>query len=149
MTSVTALAEELERRVYLQRTIQEFTKPEYMLLIQYAIRMLFIDTLRALEYKNYEYTLGEVENEEDEPEEFFSCEFEIDEEEYILLVAEIQFLKIIQKDVNTITSYTTNAISVTGADKPYAHLADSIAQLELRRNELLLRMLRFTHSVSS
>lgn len=141
MTSVTALSTELESRVHLQRTEEEFTAEEYVALIEHAIRRLFVDTGRALLFDNYEFT-------DDGTTITFSYDMKVDEEEYVLLCAEMAFLKIIQKDVNVITSYTTNAISVKDADKPYAHLADSIDKLENDRRELLYRMIRYMVGVS-
>ena len=141
MTSVTALANELANRVHLQRTEEEFTDDEYVTLIVNALKRLFVDTGRALSFDNYEFS-------DDGTTITFSYDLKVDEEEYVLLVAEMAFLKIIQKDVNVITSYTTNALSVTGADKPYAHLADSIEKLENDRRELLYRMIRYMVGVS-
>lgn len=177
MTSVTALTDEIKRRVWLQRTTGEFTDEEYLALIVYGIKRLFIDTGRALLYKNYQYVSttdaddtavvpadpgepddGEaveppVDADDDETpaktdEILFTYDLDLDEEEYVLLIAEMQFLQIIQKDVNTITSYTTNALSVTGADKPYAHLADSLEKLEAYRRELNYTMIRYMTGVS-
>lgn len=145
MTSVTALANELESRVYLQRTEAEFTADEYIQLIVHAIRRLYVDTGRALKFEEYQFTTETV---DDTTTVYFSEDLKVDEEEYVLLIAEIAFLKIIQKDVNVITSYTTNALSVTGADKPYAHLADSIEKLDNERRELLYRMIRYMIGVS-
>lgn len=177
MTSVNALAEELESRVYMQRTEKEFTFEEYMDLIVRAIRRLYVDTGRALIFSKEMFIdsseEGDLAPSSDEPSTqptddqdpaadgeptsdtdpaaaalFFSADLKIDEEEYVLLCAEKAFLEIIQKDVNVITSYTTNALSVTGADKPYAHLADSIDKLENYRRELLYRMIRYMKGVS-
>ncbi len=141
MTSVTDLAAELANRVYLQRSEKEFTSEEYIQLIENAIARLYVDTGRALQFDklSFEDTGDAI---------YFSEDLKIDEKEYVLLIAEKSFLQIIQKDVNIITSYTTNALSVTGADKPYAHLADSIDKLEWQRRELLYRMIRYMVGVS-
>lgn len=141
MTSVTDLAAELANRVYLQRSEKEFTSEEYIQLIENAISRLYVDTGRALQFDklHFEDTGDAI---------YFSEDLKIDEKEYVLLIAEKAFLQIIQKDVNIITSYTTNALSVTGADKPYAHLADSIDKLEWQRRELLYRMIRYMVGVS-
>lgn len=141
MTSVTDLAAELANRVYLQRSEKEFTSEEYVQLIVNAISSLYVDTGRALQFDKLSFEkIGDAI--------YFSEDLKIDEREYVLLIAEQAFLQIIQKDVNIITSYTTNALSVTGADKPYAHLADSIEKLEWKRRELLYRMIRYMTGVS-
>ena len=141
MTSVTDLAAELANRVYLQRSEKEFTSEEYIQLIENAISRLYVDTGRALQFDKFHF-------EDTGDAIYFSEDLKIDEKEYVLLIAEKAFLQIIQKDVNIITSYTTNALSVTGADKPYAHLADSIDKLEWQRRELLYRMIRYMVGVS-
>lgn len=177
MTSVDALADELESRVYMQRLEEPFTRDEYKALIVNAIKRLYVDTGRALIYNNDMFTTNPdpdndteasdddeptdepapadddtpAEDEETEPASpalYFTADLLIDEEEYVLLIAEQAFLKIIQKDVNTMVSYTTDALSVQHGDKPYANLADSIEKLENLRRELLYRMIRYMKGVS-
>ena len=47
MTSVDALADELESRVYMQRLEEPFTRDEYKALIVNAIKRLYVDTGQA------------------------------------------------------------------------------------------------------
>ena len=180
MTSVDALADELESRVYMQRLEEPFTRNEYKALIVNAIKRLYVDTGRALIYNNDMFTTNpdpdstdeddssddtepvdpapapaddDTPAEEDDEEPispalYFTADLLIDEEEYVLLIAEQAFLKIIQKDVNTMVSYTTDALSVQHGDKPYANLADSIEKRENLRRELLYRMIRYMKGVS-
>lgn len=177
MTSVDALADELESRVYMQRLEEPFSRDEYEALIVNAIKRLYVDTGRALIYSNDMFTTNPdpdsdaeasddneptdepapadddtpAEDEETEPASpalYFTADLHVDEEEYVLLIAEQAFLKIIQKDVNTMVSYTTDALSVQHGDKPYANLADSIEKLENLRRELLYRMIRYMKGVS-
>ena len=68
----------------------------------------------------------------------------LDEEKYVLLTAQIRFFKKVQSDVNNIVGYTTDALSVTNADKPYAHLQDTIEGLERERRITYYKMTRFT-----
>lgn len=149
MTSVDALADELESRVYMQRLEEPFTRDEYEALIVNAIKRLYVDTGRALIYNNDMFTTNPAEEDEPvNPTLYFTADLHVDEEEYVLLIAEQAFLKIIQKDVNTMVSYTTDALSVQHGDKPYANLADSIEKLENLRRELLYRMIRYMKGVS-
>ena len=160
MTSVDALADELESRVYMQRLEEPFTRDEYKAMIVNAIKRLYVDTGRALIYNNDMFTTNpdpdstdEDDSSDDtepsgEPTSYFTADLHVDEEEYVLLIAEQAFLKIIQKDVNTMVSYTTDALSVQHGDKPYANLADSIEKLENLRRELLYRMIRYMKGVS-
>ena len=48
-------------------------------------------------------------------------DFLIDEEAYILICAQIEFFRKVQSDVNNIVGYTTDALTVTNADKPYTN----------------------------
>ena len=133
----------------MQRLEEPFTRDEYKALIVNAIKRLYVDTGRALIYNNDMFTTNPAEEDEPvNPTLYFTADLLIDEEEYVLLIAEQAFLKIIQKDVNTMVSYTTDALSVQHGDKPYANLADSIEKLENLRRELLYRMIRYMKGVS-
>lgn len=74
----------------------------------------------------------------------FSETLPIDEEKYVLLVAQIAFFKKVQSDVNNIVSYTTDALSVANADKPYAHLQDTISNLENERRIVFYKMTNYS-----
>lgn len=141
MTDITRLAEELQQLVAWQRTPEPLTIDDYCDMVQYGIKTLYIDTGRALQYSASMFT------EDDYGNVVFAEDLPIDEERYVLLVAQIHFFKRVQTDVNNITSYTTDALSITGADKPYAHLKDSIAELENERRIVYYSMVRYTIGV--
>ena len=46
----------------------------------------------------------------------------LDEQEYVLVTAEISFYKKVQTSVSDLVSYTTDAMSVSHGDKPFANL---------------------------
>ena len=48
-----------------------------------------------------------------------------------------------QTNVNNVFGYSTDALTVTNADKPYANLAATIAELEQKRRTLYYKMVRF------
>jgi len=75
---------------------------------------------------------------------YYVDDLPIDEEKYVLLVAQITFFKRVQSDVNNIVGYTTDALSVTNADKPYAHLQDTIMNLENERRILFYKMTNYS-----
>lgn len=54
------------------------------------------------------------------------------------------FFKKVQSDVNNIVGYTTDALSITNADKPYAHLQDTIGELEKERRIVFFKMVPYT-----
>ena len=137
MTYITELVNELKEATAWQRTPDVVPDAEYKRFIVNAIKTLFIDTGRTFEYNKNLFTKDE--NEQD----VFNYDFEIDEEKYMMLTAQIGFFKKVQSDVNNIVSYTTDALSVTSADKPYAHLQDTIGQLENERRIVFYKMSRF------
>lgn len=136
--SITKAITVLQDETSMQRTPKPITVGQYGDMVMKGIRRLYIDTGRALIYdsSNYRY--------DDEEGFMFGDDLPIDEQEYVMLCAQINFFKRVQTDVNNVTSYSTNAITVTGADKPYAHLKDTIEDLERRRRELYYRMVRYT-----
>ena len=46
-------------------------------------------------------------------------------------------------DVNRIVGYSTDAMSITNADKPYANISQTIAELSNRQRILYYKMTRF------
>lgn len=136
MTSITNLANELYEQTKYQKTPMPFDQSEYELLIINGIKTLYIDTGRALTFTD---DMIIVEDEEIK----LIDTLPIDEEKYVLLVAQINFFKKVQADVNNIVGYTTNALTVTGADKPYAHLQDTITNLENERRIVYYKMVRY------
>jgi hypothetical protein len=134
--SITDAAEELMEEMAWQKTPEPISAEQYEKMILRGIKRLLIDTGRALEYDStlvYENEHGKI----------FDMVFNIDEIAYIMLCAKIGFFHKVQTDVNNIVSYTTDALSVTQADKPYAHLKDTVAGLENDRRILYYKMHRY------
>lgn len=137
MTNVVELAEEIKEATAWQKTPECLMFYDYERMVIKAIKTLFIDTGRTFQYKKELLTTNE------DGDVVFDYDFEIDEEKYILLTAQIFFFKKVQADVNNIVSYTTDALSVTSADKPYVHLQDTISELENERRIVFYKMSRF------
>lgn len=132
MTNVTSMALELKRDVMWQATPTELSLTDYINFIIHGIRRLYVDTGRASAYSDDMVVHGK--------ETMFAEDIPLDEREYVLLIAHIDFFKKVQADNNTRVSYTTDALSVTGGDKPYAHLRDTIEKLENERRILYYKM---------
>ena len=77
----------------------------------------------------------------------YDRDFLIDEIEYIICLCKIEFFKRVQTDVNNAFGYTTDALSVTNADKPYANLKNTLDDLEHERRILFNKMVRYTLGV--
>lgn len=60
------------------------------------------------------------------------------------MTAEIGFYRKVQGSVNSIVGYTTDALSVTNADKPYIYLGATIKELENKRRMLFYKMTRYS-----
>lgn len=141
MTNVTELAMELKDIVSWQRTPEEMEDADFIKMILNGIKTLYIDTGRASLYSKDMIVYPEEES--DDPI-YFTKDLPIDEEKYVLIVAQIAFFKKVQSDVNNIVSYTTDALSVANADKPYAHLQDTIANLENERRIVFYKMVSYS-----
>lgn len=136
--SIRRAIESLQEDTAYQRLPEPISVGQYENMILRAIKRLYVDTGRALVYDMNNYSF-------DEREGFvYNEDLPADEEEYVMICALINFYKRVQTDANNVVSYSTNAIKVTGADKPYANLQRTIDDLEARRRELFYRMPRYT-----
>lgn len=148
-TSITSLAEQLMDITRWQKTPEILPTSDYEKMILKAIKRLLIDTGRAPLYSEDKVEFIDTEVTDDdgnvtvETSVNFLMDFLIDEEAYILLCAQIEFFRRVQNDVNNIVGYTTDALTVTHADKPYANLMDTIQQLEQERRIIYYKMVRF------
>lgn len=136
--SITNAAAELQEETKWQRTPNQLPFSQYENMIVKGIRRLLIDTGRALEYDNSLFF-------DNVNERMFDIDFKIDEVAYISICAKMEFFKGVQTDSNNMVSYTTDAISVTGANKPYEHLQDTLDKLENERRILFYKMVRYVH----
>ena len=74
-----------------------------------------------------------------------SVDLYLDELQYAFLTAKISFFQQVQSDVNNIVGYTTDALTVTNADKPFQNLQQSIATLEQERRKVYYSMVRHVY----
>ena len=136
MLSLTAMAAELQEHTAWQETPELLTEEQYIGMIIRGLKRLYIDTGRASEYKDENIIRSD--------DLYYNADLLIDEQYYIMLCSQIDFFKKVQSDVNNVMSYTTNALSVTNADKPYANLKNTIEDLEKERRIVYYKMARFT-----
>lgn len=134
-TSISKLADELYMSVKHQKTPEAITDDDMEYFIIHAIERLYVDTGRATVYSDDMIT--------ESGETYFSEDLLIDEKHYVLYCAQIAFYMWVQNSVNTMVSYTTDALSITGGDKVYAHIADTIEQIENNRRILYYKMVRY------
>lgn len=114
---------------------------QYCKMIVRAIRRVWVDTGRAMSYDEDAMIVFD----DDVPEMpiGFTEQIKIDEHEAIMLAAQIEFFRMVQADVNNIVGYTTDALSVTNADKPFANIQQSLLDLENRYRAILHKHVRY------
>lgn len=137
-TSLTKMAFALQDETSWQRTPQTLRLDDYVQMIQNGIKRLYIDTSRASEF-NYNMISDLNGNEV-----IFSQDLPIDEEEYVMVCAKINFFRRVATDVNNIVGYTTNALSVTNADKPYSNIKNTLEDLENDRRIIFYKMTNYS-----
>ena len=138
MTDVVVLAQRLHRKINSQRTPEEVHWTDQVLWITEAIRKLYVISGRSAQFSEdmFEYDeSGNVEN--------FTETLSLDEEEWVLLEAQIEFYKWVQASHDDMVSYTTDAMSVTHGNKPYEHIGETIDRLEGERNRIWYTMTRY------
>ena len=138
MLNLTELAIELKEKTEWQETPFPVADSQYFRMILRGLKRLFIDTGRASQYDPTKLIV--LENEVY----CYDSDFWIDEEEYILICSQIIFFEKVQTDVNNSFGYSTDAITVTNADKPYANLKSTLDKLENERRITFHKMVRFT-----
>lgn len=136
MTDVIALASRLFDRIEWQNTPDDVTKDDLAVMIADAIRYLYVVTGRALEFNESMFSKGEDTY-------TFAPILQLDEQEYVILTAEINFYTKVQTGVSDQVSYTTDAMSVSHGDKPFANLQQKLVDLEARRRIIWYKMIRF------
>ena len=106
------LAAELAQRTQWQDTPVEMTEADYLEIARQAVRHLYVMTGRYYPVRRRR-----------------PCRtWTPDEYEYVLTTAEIGFYRRVQSDVNRVIGYSTDAMTITNADKPYANLSQTIAE---------------------
>lgn len=106
-----------------------------------GIRDLYVKTGRALSFRSEMF----VKDEEKGSYVSFEEDLPLDEEEYVLVTAEVFFLRKVQSTVDQLTSYSTDALSVTHGDKPFANLQQKITDAENNRRVIWYKMTRYHH----
>lgn len=105
-----------------------------------GIKDLFVVTGRATSYYSHSY----VYTEDDKVSEF-SYDLLLDEELYVLCYAQMTIYKKVRTQYTELLGYTTNALTVTNADKPYAYLTSTINELSDRLKLYYYKMARYSH----
>ena len=138
MLNVTELAKELQELTAWQETPEPLGDADYIKMVVRAVKKFFVDINHPAEYNQALWTT----NEQDEL--CYDRTFLLDEEEYIKILCKVEFFSRVQTDVNNAFGYSTNALTVTNADKPYANLKDTISDIQHERRIVFNKMVRYT-----
>lgn len=138
MLNITEIAEEVHELTAWQETPMPLGPSAYIKIVMRALRKFFVDINHPTEYDPNLYIKDDDENV------YYDREFYADEEEYILILCRIEFFKRVQTDVNNTFGYSTDALTVTNADKPYANLKNTLDDLQHERRIYFNKMVRYT-----
>lgn len=139
MTDMIELAHEQYDRIQWQTVPEDVTREDLTGFIARGIRDLYVKTGRSEVFSEDMFVRTENEYET------FSETLPLDEQQYVLVSAEICFYSKVQTTVDTLTSYSTDALSVTHGDKPFANLQQRITDLKMEQRQIWYKMTRYHH----
>ena len=137
MYNVALAAKELEEKMAWQSTPYPMYKNDYIRIVVHSIKKLFVDINHPDEYNMTLFTT----NEDDVL--VYDYTFSILQEEYIFIISQMDFLKRVLSDLSGdgAISYTTNALSVTGAKEGYKSVQQQLDTLEQERIRVFHKMM--------
>lgn len=129
MYNITEAAEELASYYASQDTPLPMYKEDYVKFIVHSIKKLYVDRNHPEEYNRSLFTTDEDENV------CYDYDFDLVQEDYIFILAKLEYKRKIFADVSgdSAVSYTTDALSVTGAKEAYKSVQQEIDALERER----------------
>lgn len=145
MTDIGELCAKVYDKIEWQKFPAGMNNDEKTEMIQNAviegIEDLFVITGRAAAYGNHSYVVDEWEGVVSE----FSYDLQLDERMYVICYAQVAILSKVRNQYTELLGYTTNALTVTNADKPYTYLTGVINDLKKRMDLYYYKMVRFSH----
>ena len=137
MYNISEAAQELSNYYVWQSTPMPMYEEDFVRIVVQSIKQLYNDRNHPEEYDRTLYTT------DDDGNVFYGVEFDIMKEEYIFVLSQIRFMRMIMADVSGdgAVSYTTDALSVTGAKEAYKSVKQEIDDLDRRRIELFHKMM--------
>lgn len=135
MTDLKPLVEDMMRATAWQRTPQEVTYGDYVNMIIGGLKHLYLITGRGDSY---------VDTMVDADAETFSADLNLTEKMIVLYASQIEFFEKVRADKNAIVGYTTDALSVTNADKPYQYLSQTIDELRQKIRVAYYKLVSYT-----
>ena len=139
---ITEMATELQQQLGGQKTLLFVYKEDYIRLVVQAIKKFFVDVNHP---DRYDWTLFTTNQDEHVG---FDYNFNILQEEYIYILARLFYKRAIYSEFSGdgAISYTTNALSVTGAKEGYKSIKQEIDDLERERLIVFHKMMAHEES---
>ena len=138
MTDLVKLAQRLHRKIKWQEVPEKVDWIDQIDLICDAIQRLYVISGRTFLYNDDKFIYDA-----DEVAVQFADNLELDEREWVLLEAQIEFYKSVQSNVDDLVSYSTDAMTVAHGDRPYKNIGETLDRLEKNQNDVWVRMTRY------
>lgn len=143
MTDLSSLYDEYMVAVQHYQALIPLGQEDYFILFKRGVRRMYIDTGRPDQYKGSWLRSPNDLN-------VFPADVGEDEQEYILICAQLAFYNQMASDMsapNQITQHKTDALTVTFSDKGFANLNSKLADLEQERTDVYHKMPQFARGV--
>lgn len=129
MFDIEEMATNLQEATAWRSTPYPVYREDYVKYVVQAIKKFYVDVNHPDEYDRTLFITDEHDHL------FYNHDFSILEEEYIFILCKLDFTKKIYSDLSGdgAISYTTNALSVTGAKEGYKSIQQEIDDLERDR----------------
>lgn len=129
MFDIEEMATELQEETAWQSTPYPVLESDYIKYVVQAIKKFYVDVNHPDEYDRTLYITDEHDHI------FYNHDFNIVEEEYIFILCKLNFFRKVYSDFSGdgAISYTTDALSVTGAKEGYKSIQQTINDLEMER----------------
>ena len=126
MFDIGQMAEDLVQETAWQSTPTPVYEEDCIKIVVQAIKRFYVDVNHPDEYDRTLYITDENDRL------FYDHDFDIVQEEYIFILCKLAFVRKIYTDVagDGAVSYTTDALSVTGAKEAYKSIQQQIDDLE-------------------
>ena len=137
MYDITDVAAELQEETAWQSTPLPVYKEDYIKIVVQAIKKFYVDVNHPGEYDRTLFIINEYDHV------CYDYDFNILQEEYIFILCKLIFKRKIYTDLagDGAVSYTTDALSVTGAKEGYKSIQQEIDDLELERIRVFHKMM--------
>ena len=137
MFNIDEMAEAVKDENAWRSTPYPVTTKDYIKIVVWAIRKFFVDINHPDEYDRTLYITSE------DNVLYYDQAFNVIQEEYIFILCKMKFLNFILSDLSGdgAVSYTTDALSVTGAKEGYKSIQQELETLEQERIRVFHKMM--------